>query len=100
MAKVPNKKVPVNSNKSETGATGKASAKRKRPAKRRALLGDPDPCQECNPCAGLETGVTGVVWCDGAGQLQVLPFAGGDKVLGWDSNGPYWRNLDSTPGGA
>ncbi len=85
------------SNKPANDVGKKVPAKRKKPHR---LLLDPDPCEACNPCAGLETGVTGIVWCDGAGALQVLPFAGGDKVLGWNSNGPYWRNPDTTPGGA
>ncbi len=97
MAKAPAKKVTGKSNKPLNGVTKKPPVKRKKPL---PLLLDPDPCEACNPCAGMETGTTGLLWCDGAGAEHVLVFTGGEKVVGWNSNGPYWRNPDTTPGGA
>ncbi len=98
MAKAPKSKKRINSNALSVASNKKPSDKKKTPrvkakAKVSPLGGtNPTPCDCPNPCANLTTGETGLLWCDGSGQVSVLVFGGGDKILGWDSNGPYWKN--------
>jgi hypothetical protein len=56
------------------------------------LFDDAAACDCCAGFLGLEIGQAGFAWRDAAGEFHVLVHPGGNKVLMWDANGPYFAN--------
>lgn len=95
----PKKVNKTDSNKS-TATSNKKTLDKPKPAKSKVKpkasritleLIPPGPCSECDPCAGIPTGMWGISWHDQAGNLRCLPFPGGaPRYLRGDASGPYW----------